>query len=52
VRVVEHLYRGVTWEIEKQSQDFQKTDARTIEFSVPVEPDKEAVVTYGVHYTW
>ena len=52
IRVVEHLYRGLNWEIVKMSQDFQKTDSRTIEFTVTLEPDKEAVVTYAVHYTW
>jgi hypothetical protein len=52
VRVVEHLYRGVNWEVGEKSQDFQKTDSRTIEFPVTLEPDKETVLTYTVHYTW
>src|SRR5262249_35570339 len=52
VRVVERLYRWHTWEITKKSQDFTKKDAQTIEFNATVEPDKEAVVTYTVHYSW
>ena len=51
-RVVEHLYRGLTWTIEEHSQDFLKTDAHTIEFRVPVAPNAEGVVTYTAHYTW
>ena len=52
VRVVEHLYRWVNWEIKEKSQDFEKKDAQTIEFRVPLKPDEEKVVTYTVHYTW
>lgn len=52
IRVVEHLYRWVNWEITEKSQDFVKTDAQTIEFRVPVAPDAEAVVNYKVRYTW
>ena len=51
-RVVEHLYRGLTWTIEEHSQDFLKTDAHTIEFRVPVAPNAEGVITYTAHYTW
>lgn len=52
VVVVEHLYRGTNWEIEKNSQAFEKKDAQTIEFKVTVPPDGETVVTYLAHYTW
>ena len=52
IRVVEHLYRKRNWEITKASQDYTKTDSQTIEFRVAVEPDKEQVLTYTVHYTW
>jgi hypothetical protein len=52
VRVVEHLYRGMNWEITAKSQDFIKTDAQTIEFLVPIKPGEEKVLTYTVHYTW
>ena len=52
VRVVEHLYRGQTWAITEKSSEYRKTDAQTIEFSVPLPPDAEQAVTYTVHYTW
>jgi len=52
VRVVEHLYRWTNWKLTEQSQEFKKRDAQTIEFSVPVRPDGEQVVTYTVHYSW
>jgi hypothetical protein len=52
VRVVEHLYRWFTWEIQLNSSPFKKTDARTIEFTVPLAPDEEKVITYAVRYTW
>ncbi len=52
IRVVEHLYRWNNWEITAKSDDFKKTDAQTIEFRIPVKPDKEKTVTYTVHYSW
>jgi hypothetical protein len=52
IRVVEHLYRWINWEITQKSDAFEKKDSQTVEFRVPVEPDKEKVVTYSVHYTW
>jgi len=52
VRVVEHLYRWANWEITAKSQDFEKKDAQTIEFRVPLKPDEEKTVTYKVKYTW
>ena len=52
VRVVEHLYRAVEWEVKAKSMDFAKVDARTIEFRPRVLPDGEAVITYTIHYTW
>jgi len=52
VRVVEHLYRWTSWEISQKSQEFQKTDAQTIEFRLQLPPDVEKKVTYMVHYTW
>src|SRR5208282_4677337 len=39
VRVVEHLYRGATWEIPEKSSTFLKTDSQTIEFQVQLPPD-------------
>jgi len=52
VRVVEHLYRWIEWDITVKSMDFQKTDARTIEFRPRIAPNGEAVITYTAHYSW
>lgn len=52
IRVVEHLYRWINWEIVEKSDDFVKTDSQTIEFRVQVPAGEEKVVTYKVHYTW
>lgn len=52
VRIVEHLYRWVNWEIQAKSDEYSKTDARTIEFRVNVPADGEKKVTYKVHYSW
>ncbi len=52
IRVVEHLYRWNTWEIPTSSMPYTKTDAQTIEFRVPLQPDEEKTVTYIAHYTW
>jgi hypothetical protein len=52
IRAVEHLFRWANWTIVEKSQEFQKTDAQSIEFRVPLKPDEEKVVTYKVRYTW
>jgi len=52
VRVVEHLYRWVNWELRKNSADFKKTDAQSVEFTLQIPPDGERTVTYQVHYSW
>ena len=52
VKVVENLFRWSNWEIQKPSQEFEKTDAQTIEFPVTVKADGTATVTYTVEYTW
>jgi hypothetical protein len=52
VRVVEHLYRWTNWEIPSKSSEFQKMDAQTIEFRLPLKPNEEKVLTYTVRYTW
>jgi hypothetical protein len=52
IRVVEHLYRWITWEIVEKSNTFLKTDSQTIEFRIQVPAGEEKVVTYKVHYTW
>ena len=52
VRVVEHLYRGKTWEITTKSDEYKKKDSQTIEFPVSIAPDGEKTITYTAHYTW
>lgn len=52
IRVVEHLVRAANWTVTAKSHEFRKLDSHTIEFNVPVSPDREAAVTYSVHYTW
>jgi len=52
IRIVEHLYRWINWEIEEKSDDFVKTNSQTVEFRVQVPAGEEKVVTYKVHYTW
>lgn len=52
VRVVEHLYRCVNWEIASKSDDFIKTDAHTAEFRVRIPAGGEKTLNYTVHYTW
>ena len=52
IRVVEHLHRGPNWKILESSDVYEKKDARTIEFRVPVPAGAERVVTYRVRYTW
>jgi hypothetical protein len=52
VRVVEHLYRWSRWSITAKSDEFVKKDAQTIEFTVPVAPDQEKIITYTVRYEW
>jgi len=52
IRVVEHLYRWLQWEIQKPSQAFEKRDSQTIEFRAPLKPDEEKLITYTVRYTW
>ena len=52
IRVIEPLYRGATWKIAGRSHDFEKIDAGTIEFRIPVPADGETAVDYVVQYSW
>jgi hypothetical protein len=52
IRVVEHLYRALTWDIASSSADYKKTEAHTIEFPATIPPDGEKTITYTAHYTW
>ena len=52
VRVVEHMYRWIQWEITASSMDYAKTDARTVEFRPAIVSGGETIINYTVHYTW
>jgi len=52
VRVVEHLYRALTWDIAFTSAKHKKTDSHTIEFPVAIAADGEVTINYTAHYTW
>jgi hypothetical protein len=52
VRVIEHLYRAVNWDIPSKSDDFTRKDSHTIEFPVTIAPEEEKTITYTAHYTW
>jgi hypothetical protein len=52
VRAVEHLYRWSNWKVTEQSDQFRKTDSKTIEFPMTIAPNGEQVITYTVHYSW
>jgi len=52
VRVVEHMYRWIQWEITSATMEHIPTDARTIEFRAKVPAGGQAIINYTVHYTW
>jgi len=52
VRVVEHLYRWMNWDVTDKSDPFLKTNAQEMEFRVQIKPDEEKTITYTVHYSW
>ena len=52
IRVVEHLYRWLNWEITEKTNTFLKTDAQTMEFRLQLKPEEEQTITYTVHYSW
>jgi hypothetical protein len=52
VRVVEHMYRWLNWDVSDNSDIFKKNDSRTIEFRAEVEPGKEKKIKYTVTYNW
>jgi len=52
VRVVEHLYRGATWNIPIETDPHVKKDSQTAEYTVNIKPDEEKILKYSVHYTW
>jgi len=52
IRIVEHLCRGVNWEIAQSSEPYNKMESQTMEFRVQLKPGVEKTITYTVHYTW
>ncbi len=52
VRVVEHLYRWITWDVPVKSSTYRKIDSQTIEFPVTLAADGEKTISYTAHYTW
>ena len=52
IRVVEHLYRWLNWDVPSHSDPFNKTDSKTVEFPVTIAPDAEKTITYTAHYSW
>lgn len=52
VRVVELLYRWLTWMISEESAPHRPVDSKTIEYEVTLQPNEEKVLTYTAHYTW
>jgi len=52
VVIRENLYRWTNWTLLKQSQDFTKVNANTIEFTVELAAGATKDVTYTVQYTW
>jgi hypothetical protein len=52
VRVVEALPRWSAWEIVASSVPWEKFDAQTVTFDVPVPAQGQAELTYTVRYRW
>lgn len=50
VVVVEHLYPYTNWEITESNFKYEKKDANTIEFKIPLEKDEEKIINYTVRY--
>ncbi|MDP3025139.1 MAG: hypothetical protein Q8O10_06355 [candidate division Zixibacteria bacterium] len=51
VTVVEHLYPYTNWEILESNFKYEKKDASTIEFNIPLEKNQEQIVNYKVRYS-
>ncbi len=50
VVVVEHLYSYTNWEIIESNFKYEKKDAGTIEFKIPLAKDEEKILNYTVRY--
>lgn len=52
VTVREALYRTINWKIDNSSVDYNKINANTVEFALPVKKGSENTLKYTVRYTW
>lgn len=52
ILVKEPLYRWNTWDILSSSLPYERYDASTIQFHVPMEKNSKQTLTYTVRYTW
>jgi hypothetical protein len=52
VLVRENLFRWTNWTMQSSSAAYEKSDARTLYFTVKVPADGEQTVRYRVRYTW
>jgi hypothetical protein len=52
IRVLERLPRWSEWQLESSSVPFEKRDAQTVSFDVPMAAESEGVLTYTVRYRW
>lgn len=52
VNVIERMWRYSNWKITVKSHEFNKKDAQTVEFKVPVAKDGETKISYTVKYWW
>jgi hypothetical protein len=52
VRVVEHMFRWMEWEITSETHEHVKTDSRTIEYHLDIPANGEETVEYTVFYRW
>lgn len=48
--VVEHLYYYANWEIIESNFKYEKKDANTIEYKIPLAKDEEKIINYTVRY--
>lgn len=48
----ENLYRWVNWQITSKTHDYEKQDARTIQFPLRIAAGGEVTLRYSVQYTW
>lgn len=52
VKIVESMYRATGWKITESSDEYTKDNSHQVNFVVNIDPEKEKVVTYKVHYSW